>query len=774
MAKRQSTLLDSWSEPPKKPREESTSDSDMQPEESESEEPSSSVVSDHESECRSTSGGSSECTALCCQNTTQSFQPKDKQILLTLSYKKRNFQSKWYVTFPWLTVCTTIKKVLCLYCRYASQHSLLTFSKMGESAFTETGFRNWRKAVEKFKCHECSHVHREAQIKWTARGQATIESRLQSQLAQSQLTRRQGLLAQIRAIVFLCRQGIALRGNTEKEGNLSQLLHAMSKGNTVIQAWLRNNRFTSHQAVNELINSLGLALLRTLLKKVTSVTGPSWFSIIADEATDVMNTEQLNLSIRWVADNYDIHEDPLGLYRVPDTKAETLFTIIKDLLIRCNLPVALCRGQAYDGAANMQGRRSGVATRFLEEQPAAIPVHCCAHSLNLCLQDAGRKLTCLRDALELCREIINLIRFSPKRLHLFSSNLQASGSGTTLKPLSPTRWTARTAAIDAILKNYILLMETLEEVHLTTHDEYGLKAGGYLQSMEKFSTLFGFRLAHTVFSAAEQVSYTLQMKAITIQDALSAVDAAKAYFKRISSHQEFDHFFDATVRLAEQHCIGKPELPRNRRRPARYQEGSESHQFPTTRDYYRHIYFEACDLLSGELESRFESQHMPPVLAMEQALLKAGNGEDFSSEIDTLKDSCYRNDIEWSAVSRHLPLLKDVVVKAAPDVKVVTSIQTVCDAINRNHVYKEMLSSVHLLLRLYMTIPISSATSERCFSALRRLLTYLRSSMSEQRLNNCLLLHVHKEITNSLDHTLIAKEFIDANDERKKYFGSFQ
>ena len=94
---------------------------------------------------------------------------------------------------------------------------------------------------------------------------------------------------------------------------------------------------------------------------------------------------------------------------------------------------------------------------------------------------------------------------------------------------------------------------------------------------------------------------------------------------------------------------------------------------------------------------------MPLVLAMEQALLKAGNGEDFSSEIDTLKDSCYRNDIEWSAVSRHLPLLKDVVVKAAPDVKVVTSIQTVCDATYSNHVYKEMLSSVHLLLHLYMT-----------------------------------------------------------------------
>ena len=97
---------------------------------------------------------------------------------------------------------------------------------------------------------------------------------------------------------------------------------------------------------------------------------------------------------------------------------------------------------------------------------------------------------------------------------------------------------------------------------------------------------------------------------------------------------------------------------------------------------------------------------MPPVLAIEQAIL------------DTLKDSCYKNDIERSAVSRHLPLLKDVVVKAVSDVKVVTSIQRVCDAINSNHVYKEMLSSVHVLLRLYMTIPITSATSKRSFPAL--------------------------------------------------------
>lgn len=226
---------------------------------------------------------------------------------------------------------------------------------------------------------------------------------------------------------------------------------------------------------------------------------------------------------------------------------------------------------------------------------------------------------CLSDALEICREIINLIQFPPKRLHLFSSNLQASSSGTTLKPLCPARWTARTRAIDAILKDYTLLMETLEEIHATTRDEYGLKAGGYLPRHEKFSTFFGLWLAHTVFSVAEQVSFVLQKKNTSIQDALCAVDAAKAYFRRIHSDQEFDRFYDTTVKTAENHCIGQPELPRYRPRPARFDKGSVPHEFPDAQAYYHHTYFEACDLLSGELE-RFFDQHIPSVLAIEQTL----------------------------------------------------------------------------------------------------------------------------------------------------------
>ncbi len=146
----------------------------------------------------------------------------------------------------------------------------------------------------------------------------TITTQLSSQMAEAQKTRREGLVVQLKAIKYLTRQGLALRGNDEEEGNLSQLLFAWSENNDCLKEWIKENRYTSHQAVNEQICLLGQAVLRKLIKD----NQPSWYAVIADEATDVTNSEQLNLSIRWVGADYIVREDTVGLFRVPDTKAE--------------------------------------------------------------------------------------------------------------------------------------------------------------------------------------------------------------------------------------------------------------------------------------------------------------------------------------------------------------------------------------------------------------------------------------------------------------------
>jgi len=212
----------------------------------------------------------------------------------------------------------------------------------------------------------------------------------------------------------------------------------------------------------------------------------------------------------------------------------------------------MCRGQAYDGASTMQGVRSGLATRIRHDNPAALSVHCLAHCLNLRLQEEGRKLPFIRDALDLVRDIAKLIAFSPKCAHLLSQNLsQSDTQGVNIKPLCPNRLTARTGAIGAILTDYPVLMDTLDEVQQTTKDEYGLKAAGLLSGMEKFSMLFGLKLGYLMFGASETLSKSLQGKDTTIQEAIGAANLAKGFYKRQRTDQAFESFTLMSLTLQE-------------------------------------------------------------------------------------------------------------------------------------------------------------------------------------------------------------------------------
>ena len=171
--------------------------------------------------------------------------------------------------------------------------------------------------------------------------------------------------------------------------------------------------------------------------------------------------------------------------------------------------------------------------------------------------------------------------------------------------------------------------------------------------------------------------------------------------------------------------------------------------------------------------ARFNSKLLSPVLSIEKMLVSAANNEPFDDHLKIFSESPFKDDICVSDLKRHLLILPDVMRRALPEVKVITSIRSICDAMTSCKSYQDMLSSVHLLIRLYLTFPISSSTSECTFSALKRLLTSVRSRMTEKTLNNCLLLHIHKEITDNLDLLIIAKEYISVSDERIKFFGSF-
>ena len=65
-----------------------------------------------------------------------------------------------------------------------------------------------------------------------------------------------------------------------------------------------------------------------------------------------------------------------------------------------NLSISNCRGQCYDGAANMIGSKTGVATRIQAEEGRAILTHCYGHALNLAVGNAMKQCKHCRDALD--------------------------------------------------------------------------------------------------------------------------------------------------------------------------------------------------------------------------------------------------------------------------------------------------------------------------------------------------------------------------------------
>lgn len=75
--------------------------------------------------------------------------------------------------------------------------------------------------------------------------------------------------------------------------------------------------------------------------------------------------------------------------------------------------------------------------------------------------------------------------------------------------------------------------------------------------------------------------------------------------------------------------------------------------------------------------------------------------------------------------------------------------------------------NVRNLLRIAVTLPLTSCSAERCFSAMKILKSRLRSTMLDERLNGLALMYIHKDKDIALE-TVISK--FAMNNDRKINF----
>ena len=154
--------------------------------------------------------------------------------------------------------------------------------------------------------------------------------------------------------------------------------------------------------------------------------------------------------------------------------------------------------------------------------------------------------------------------------------------------------------------------------------------------------------------------------------------------------------------------------------------------------------------------SRFDQDSLNVLQKLERALL--------TGELDESLDQC--PELNMDSLSVQLPLF----CNKYP----CSSSGEAAEVLRRLPVeVRGLFNQVEMLIRILFMVPVSSCEAERSFSALRRLKTWQRANMGQERLNSVVVCNVHKDRLDRLKRENICQQFVGSSETRKHMFGSF-
>ena len=168
------------------------------------------------------------------------------------------------------------------------------------TTWTEKGYNNWKKEKCGIAKHEKCATHKECcQSKlFYDQGQGA-EKLLSEKTIKKMKENRIALRSIFESLLFLGRQGLAIRGHTDERSNFCGLLELLGKHNSIVRAWLNPDHagysWISHNIGNKMVKLMANNVLQSQVEKIKRA---KYFSVIADETTDISTVEQLSLCTR--------------------------------------------------------------------------------------------------------------------------------------------------------------------------------------------------------------------------------------------------------------------------------------------------------------------------------------------------------------------------------------------------------------------------------------------------------------------------------------------
>jgi hypothetical protein len=610
---------------------------------------------------------------------------------------------------------------------------------------------------------------------------------LSKQTEQQILSNRLRLKASIDAVKWLTFQACPFRGHDESfssrnRGNFIQMIKILAEYNkeveeVVLENAPKNAKYTSPDIQKDILQ----VFARMVQKEIREEIGNSKFCLLVDEARDESKQEQMAVVIRFVDKSGCVKEHFLDIIHVDDTTSSTLKQGICSILSRHNLDIQNVRGQGYDGASNMRGGLNGLQALILQECPYVYYVHCLAHQLQLVLVASAKEVAEVHTFFQTLNKIVNVVCASCKRndelqtayeeeiIHLVANGEIATGRGAnqtgTLQRPADTRWSSHFTSICSLLRMYNATILVLED--------YAVKGSSAAQrgdakysfnAVMSFEFVFILHVMKELMGITDKLCQALQKKSQDILNAMCLVSSTKALIQKLR-----DFGWDSLLEKVKDFCnirlISIPDMSASFADLIRSRRKEDS---VTVEHHYRVDLFNAIiDFQLNELNSRF-SEQATELIKLSASLNPNNAFKSFNAcDICSLVEKFYPSDfsiqemihLEYELQHYEFDVLKDV------NFQNLSTIGELCQKLVETGKSNEY-PLIDRVLRLVLTLPVSTATTERAFSAMKIIKTRLRSKMGDDFLKNYMIVYIEDEIADRFTSDMILDEFDIAKPRR--------
>ncbi|KAF3859978.1 hypothetical protein F7725_000233, partial [Dissostichus mawsoni] len=395
-------------------------------------------------------------------------------------------------------------------------------------------------------------------------------------------------------------------------------------------------------------------------------------------------------------------------------------------LEKWGLEIDYLRGQGYDGASAMSGHVSGVQQRMKELQPRALFTHCRSHALNLVVVHGCSDIPLIRNTMATIENIAHLLSentcYKKNQKEAWKHTQVSKGKQEVYSHVGHTLGLQR-KTVGAFLDHFKSAHSALTDLESRTSSNSN-KANNLRHSMESFDTIVTAVTTNKILGYIQPLTKELQSPNIDLMTAYKEPE------RWLRNEEGFCDIYAQSIELASTIDV----VPSKKRVTNRQQNRANTPSQSIEEHYRLNLFYPFIDHVTSQLNTRFVENSEPAMLA---TYLIPSALSRLTKDKQEMMVSWYREDLpQPDSIDQEIHRWK---VKNQPPTLLVSTAKDTLNMINVQY-----YPNIHCILSIYLTLPVTTCSCERSFSALRRLKTWLRSSIGNDRLSGLAMMHVHR------------------------------